>query len=121
MQWVICCDIELLCSSVRLATACGSDSAKTVHPNTTSLPSLQIRCFGVFCGLVVICDWILTVTVLPALVILYTIYLAPTSKPSGLLSSVLMTPMLPLQLRVVKISLGNPQPNSNPNPTQPTA
>ena len=33
---------------------------------------ISVACFGVFCGLVVLCDWLLMVTYVPALAAVYT-------------------------------------------------
>jgi len=34
----------------------------------------SIKCFGVFCGLVVLCDWILMITFVPALILVYRVH-----------------------------------------------
>ena len=61
-----------------------------------SSPVTSIRCFGLYCALVVLCDWLLMVTGVPALMVLYRRYVVHRcSRACGGLRLACNTPMHP--------------------------
>ncbi|KAL1515741.1 hypothetical protein AB1Y20_002357 [Prymnesium parvum] len=90
-----------------LATLVTSITTAGAFFSSASSSVTSIRCFGLYCGIVVLCDWLLMISYVPALVVVYSRYVKDACGGSR----VECCPHTPLkgnhpQQRMLKLSLG---------------